>query len=247
MILSEMRPDAIFEISSDLGSHDIDKNYDWVSNLRLYYPDLDLAVIPNFIQQARKSTNFDVNFPDHVIDPQSLNENQMMVFKRVESHYTTLLNNPEYIDPLKLIVLETAGTEKSYLIKMIQDRLYEIACDHNINISPVMLLAPISVAVFNIHGSTIYSSFSIPVSAKTFDLTGENLKRLQSKLDIMYYFVIDEKSMVGRHMLALIDLRLRQAFPEYRNHAFGRCSIILVRNFGQLSSVLDELMYSQVI
>jgi len=75
MILSEMRPGAMFEISSDLGSRDIDKNYDWVSDLRLRYPDLDLAIISNFIQQARESTNFDVNFPNHVVDPQSLNEN----------------------------------------------------------------------------------------------------------------------------------------------------------------------------
>jgi len=174
MILSEMRPDAMFEISSDLGSHDIDKNYDWVSDLRLRCPDLDLAVIPNFIQQAHESTNFDVNFSDHVVDSQSLNENQMIVFKQVESHYTTLLNNPEYIDPLKLIMLGIASTGKSYLIKMIQDHFCEIACDHNINVSPIMLLAPTSVAAFNIHGSTIYSSFFIPVSAKTFDLTGEN-------------------------------------------------------------------------
>jgi len=171
----------------------------------------------------------------------------MMVFKRVESHYTTLLNNPEYIDPLKLIVLGTAGIGKLYLIKMIQDHLCEIARDHNINVSPVMLLALTGVAAFNIYSSTIHSSFFILVSAKTFDLTGENLKRLQSKLDGVYYFVIDEKSIVSHCILALIDLRLRQAFSEYRNHAFGGHSIILVGNFGQLPSVLDELMYSQVI
>ena len=71
-------------------------------------------------------------------------------------------------------MLGIASTGKSYLIKMIQDHFCEIACDHNINVSPIMLLAPTSVAAFNIHGSTIYSSFFIPVSAKTFDLTGEN-------------------------------------------------------------------------
>ena len=34
MILSEMRPDAIMENSSDLGLRDIDRNYDWVGNVR---------------------------------------------------------------------------------------------------------------------------------------------------------------------------------------------------------------------
>jgi len=60
------------------------------------------------------------------------------------------------------------------------------------------------------------------------------------------YLVIDEKSMVGRRMLALIDLRLRQAFPEHQNHVFGGRSVILVGDFGQLPPVLDEPMYSQI-
>ena len=91
-----------------------------------------------------------------------------------------------------------------------------------------MLLAPTGVVAFNVHRATIHSSFSIPVSSKTFDLSAENLKRLQDKLDGVNYFVIDEKSMVGRRMLALIDLRLRHAFPECRNQVFGGRSVILV-------------------
>lgn len=70
MVLSDMRPGAVFDISSDLSSRIIDRNYDWVSDLRLCCPDIDLTVIPNFIQQARESTNFDdVNLPNRVIDP----------------------------------------------------------------------------------------------------------------------------------------------------------------------------------
>src|SRR5256885_15670116 len=111
-------------------------------------------------------------------------------------------------DLLRLIMLGTAGTDKSFLINMIQNRLNKIAQDHNVNISPIMLLALTGVAAFNIHGLTIHLSFFISVSSKTFDLTGENLKKLQSKLDSVYYFVIDKKSMVKQHMLALIDLRL---------------------------------------
>ena len=51
--------------------------------------------------------------------------------------------------------------------------------------------------------------------------------------------------MVGRRMLAIIDMRLRQAFPEQRNQVFGGRSLILVGDFGQLPPVLDEPMYSQ--
>ncbi len=85
------------------------------------------------------------------------------MFKWVKSYYTTLLNNPEYIDPLKLIILETASIGKSYLIKVIQNCPYEITRDHNINISPIMLLTLTGVVVFNIYDSTIHLSFFIPV------------------------------------------------------------------------------------
>src|SRR2546421_3601422 len=103
-----------------------------------------------------------------------------------------------------------------------------------------MLLALTGVATFNVHSSIIHSSFFILISSKTFDLTGENLKKLQSKLDGVYYFIIDEKSMVRQRIFALIDLRLHQAFPMCGNQVFGGRSVILVRNFGQLLPVLDE-------
>ena len=89
MILSEMRPDAEFEIASDLGFRDVDRNYDWITDLRTRCPDHDLAAIPNFIQQARGSSNLnDASLPNCTVDPQSLNENQMLVYRRIESHYT---------------------------------------------------------------------------------------------------------------------------------------------------------------
>src|SRR6266498_3142008 len=50
--------------------------------------------------------------------------------------------------------------------------------------------------------------------------------------------------MVRRRMLALIDMRLRQAFPEHNNEPFGRRSIILFGDFGQLPPVLDLPMYA---
>jgi len=44
--------------------------------------------------------------------------------------------------------------------------------------------------------------------------------------------------MVGRRMLALIDSRLRLAFPELQNQPFGGRSVTLVGDFGQLPPVL---------
>jgi hypothetical protein len=124
----------------------------------------------------------------------------MRIFKRIEFHYETLITDPGNVELLRLIVMGTAGTRKSYLINMIRDRLREIARNHKTNSqSPVLVLAPTEVAAFNIWSITIHSVLSIPISRNNnnLDLNGECLKIFQKKLDGVEYLVIDEKSMVG--------------------------------------------------
>ena len=108
------------------------------------------------------------------------------------------------------------------------------------------VLAPTGVAAFNIDGITIHSELSIPIvnDEKRLGITGERLMQLQDRLKDIRYMIIDEKSMVGRQMLALIDMRLRQAFPEHNNEPFGGRSIIMFGDFGQLPPVLDLPMYN---
>lgn len=136
----------------------------------------------------------------------------------------------------------TAGTGKSYLIKSIRKHLNLMTENES---SPVQVIAPTGVAAFNINGSTIHSTLSVPIHNKAkSELDGNRLKQLQERLQNVIYLIIDEKSMVGRRMLAVIDMRLRQAFPENKNKAFGGRSIILFGDFGQLPPVLDFPMYA---
>ena len=107
--------------------------------------------------------------------------------------------------------------------------------------SPVIVLAPTGVAAFNIHGSTIHSTLSVPINGSDFNIEGEQQKRLNG----MNYIIIDEKSMLDRRMLSIVDLRLRAAFPEHQNKPFGGRSVILVGDFGQLPPVINEPMYSK--
>jgi len=95
------------------------------------------------------------------------------------------------------------------------------------------VLTLIRVIVFNIHDIIIYSALSIPIfrNNHNLNLNSEHLKILQKKLDGIKYLVINKKSMVEQHILALIDLWLCQAFFEHQNHVFGDCSIILVSDF----------------
>ncbi|RGB23751.1 hypothetical protein C1646_774059 [Rhizophagus diaphanus] len=82
MILSEMRPDAILKDSSELDLRKIDRNYDWVGNIKQRYTNINLADSPNFIQNAHNLyVEQNNNVTDHVVDPHTLNEKQKIIFE----------------------------------------------------------------------------------------------------------------------------------------------------------------------
>ncbi|EXX62825.1 Pif1p [Rhizophagus irregularis DAOM 197198w] len=195
-------------------------------------------------RQARNSAGFDVCDID--INHDWVNESQLRYpeMKEAESFIQRAINDSDnrialYCSDLKstlqIIVMGTARTGKSYLINAIRERLQQTT----------IVRAPTKVAAFNIQGSTIHSTLSIPITGTTYELEGESLRKLQNKLKDTHYFIIDEMSMVGRRFLALIDLRLRQAFPECSNIPFGGRSLILFGDFGQLPPVRDLPMYAK--
>jgi len=89
-----------------------------------------------------------------------LNEKQKRIFKRIEKYYNdTILRHR--VEPLRIIVMGTAGTGKSYLIKAIRGRLHTMAGKEGK--SPVLVIAPTGVAAFNINRVTIHSTLSVPI------------------------------------------------------------------------------------
>ena len=55
---------------------------------------------------------------NETIEYQNLNENQKKVFNQIETHYNDILTCNQ-VEPLRILVMGTAGTGKSYLIKAI--------------------------------------------------------------------------------------------------------------------------------
>ncbi|CAG8702715.1 14888_t:CDS:10 [Cetraspora pellucida] len=132
------------------------------------------------------------------------------------AHYIAATVDHNNIEPLRIIIIGTAETRKSYLIKAVVARLNVLAKNHGVkNKLSVLLLVPTEVAAYNIHRMTIYSALFIPVNCTNFDLNSECLKQLQNKLQDVKYFIIDEKSM----------------------------SVILISDFGQLLPVLNDPIY----
>src|SRR6266542_1276478 len=110
---------------------------------------------------------------------------------------------------------------------------------------PVKVIVFTGIASFNINSTIVHLTLLILiVNNKRSDLDGNKLKQLQKRLKDIIYFIIDEKSMIGKRMFILIDKRLREAFSKNRNNIFGRQSIILFSDFSQFLSVLDFLIYA---
>src|SRR4030095_1430489 len=139
-------PNAIFDVSSGLGLRDVDRNNDWSSDIRCRYPDLDSVDLSNFVQQSRFEDT--VSVENLNVDYHTLNDKQMTIFKRIESHYSNFVRNHNKVDPLRVIIMGTAGTGKSYLINAIRVRLQEMAINNGIKTSPMIVVAPTGVAAF---------------------------------------------------------------------------------------------------
>lgn len=104
--------------------------------------------------------------------------------------------------------------------------------------------APTGVASFIIDGTTLHSLFHPPTKGEFKELDGNRLLQLQHNMSATKYIIIDEMSMVGQKMFGQIDQRLRQAFPNHAQEAFGGCSVLLFGDFGQLPPVMDLPLYT---
>ncbi|KAI3830441.1 hypothetical protein MKX03_018131 [Papaver bracteatum] len=84
----------------------------------------------------------------------------------------------------------------------------------------VRIMAPTGVAAFNIGGSTIHHELAITADKNL------SYKKLEVDFKDTKLIIIDKYSMIGRKMLANIDLRLRDIFST--SEPFGNVSIMLV-------------------
>ncbi|KAI3852073.1 hypothetical protein MKW98_020072 [Papaver atlanticum] len=115
------------------------------------------------------------------------------------------------------------GTVKSTLINAIVRSTRELFSNDN----SVHIMAPTSVDAFNIGGSTIHHELGITAdkSQSYKKLETERCRRMQVYFKNTKLIIIDEYSMIGRKMLAYIDLRLRDIFGA--KESFGNVSIVI--------------------
>ncbi|XP_046145856.1 uncharacterized protein LOC123989199 [Osmia bicornis bicornis] len=208
-----------------LGYRDQDRDFEWYAIIR-NYPGLEAQI--NFIRQAKE--NYVCQRELATSDNLDLNPGQQNVINHLHNQLVGVTTR-------KLTVVQgAAGTGKSCLIRKMVTIVESIHGP-----SSVLLIAPTGMAANNINGTTIHSAFHLMLSrgGAMPDLTGESERNFQDKMSTIKVIICDEMSMVGMKLLATIDQRLRQAYPENQSVEFGGAIMYLLGDFNQLPPVGD--------
>ena len=171
-----------------------DRQVDWSHVAKAYS---NLKDMPQFIAQQSQH-----HMPHPTIaaaDSERLQGKQLEAYRLVKDHFESKATGKQ---PLRMIVSDTAGTGKSYLIQCLKLLLG----------SHLRVAAPTGVAAFNV--STLHLLLGLPVMGDFKELEGSRLHTVQESLAGTDYIIIDEMSMVGRKVFGQVDRRLRQVFPH---------------------------------
>ena len=115
-------------------------------------------------------------------------------------------------------------------------RIFNSDKDSNPDDPKILLCAPTRKAAFNIKGQTLHSAFKLPVNQKRITQLSPGLSNtLAAKLANLKVLIIDEISMVGQHVLNMVDERLQQIMGN--DKPFGGVSVVAVGDFHQLPPV----------
>lgn len=106
----------------------------------------------------------------------------------------------------------------------------------------ILLCAPTGKAAFNIKGQTLHNAFHLPLNQKKISHLSPGLSNtLATKLDHLKVLIIDEISMVGQHILNMVNERLQHLMGNKKH--FGGVSVVAVGDFRQLPPVFATPLY----
>jgi len=171
---------------------------------------------------------------------QSLSIKQME-FVTDTVHLLKLTNKPVY-----RFLSGGAGTGKSYVLAALREtleRFYKKDTTTDFRLSYCAVIAPTGRAAYIAHGQTIHSVLHIPVnqSLNYTRLDHDTLNTVRTQVGHIKVWLIDEISMVGNKMFALIHQRLQEIYNNAQ--PFGGASVIAFGDLFQLPPVMDSFIF----
>ncbi len=91
IFLAGMGLNIIINCSSDLGSRDMNQNYDWINDTRQWYSNIDLIEADSFVSRVSINGQKDEGNKLNTMDYETLNEKQKIVFNWIEFYYNSIL------------------------------------------------------------------------------------------------------------------------------------------------------------
>ena len=148
------------------------------------------------------------------------------------------------IDTNKHVLIHgPGGTGKSYLIKTLAYHLR-----HNKN-RDVLLTASTGIAGVNIGGTTFHSAFCLGLAKGKIEDVVKQVLRNKRKNKIKKYdiVIVDEISMIPKHVLEIVDKSCREIRNEMSHMSFGGIQFVFIGDFLQLPPVNGDWVFNSSV
>ena len=158
--------------------------------------------------ETLRATQPCLQLPDK--QPPALEDDFQQLFVQLVFQHMSRVFAGEPVAPLRLLLLGTAGTGKTFAVQTLLQLLHTRLQELHLPQSTVRVAAPTGAAAFNMRWDRLIHWFRPPHFA---DLRfgSDALLRFQQSLEHTQLLVFDEVSMIGRQMMGRIDRRLRQS------------------------------------
>ena len=148
-------------------------------------------------------------------------------------------------EPIQIFLTGPAGCGKTFTMKLIMETYNRFSQVHNSNQNAYVAAASTGIAATNLDGITVHSALQINMSNHDMPLSNEAVNSYRiAFLDNVKIMFIDECSMIGAELLAIIDSRLKQIMFNY-DEPFGGLDIIFSGDLRQLPPVRQTPIYKR--